>query len=333
MTASIPSLSPRARVRRAPTTSHDLVVREVVREDLPPQPDPARVPTLLLPGVSHADATALSLGLGRHPQVCLPATRRIDHFTPLRYGVPVEAPLEDYDAHFSGWQGERYRLETSPVYFDGGPRLVAEVAAAMPDAQVVLLLRDPALRLWTSFTDKVRRGRLPEAMTFDRFVDRCLALRANGSDRFEGNRYHRTLSSGFYIEHLPAWADAFCGRLHVVFAEHVAADPEGELAELLRRLDLDPAELVAASPGEPAAEPAPAPGRSGLSRFWPLVQRASAPLRGERGDCIDERLGVPRQGERQRNRVRALYSQANRELAAYLRGQGVTRLPDWLLDA
>jgi hypothetical protein len=306
----------------------------VVREVVPARPVVRhRVPTLLVPGVSHADAAALSAGLGRHPQVCLPATRRIDHFTPLRYGLAVEAPLHDYDDHFSGWQGERYRLETSPVYFDGGPRLVAEVAAAMPDAQVVLLLRDPALRLWTSFTDKVRRGRLPEAMPFDRFVDRCLALRANGSDRFEGNRYYRTLSSGFYIEHLPAWSEAFRGRLHVVFAEHVGADPEGELAGLLGRLDLDAAELTPAAAPEAATAPAPAPARSGFSRFWPLVQRASAPLRAERGDRIDERLGVPRQGERQRNRVRALYSQANRELAGYLRDQGVTRLPDWLLDA
>jgi len=337
MTASIPSLSPRSRVRRAPTSSHDLVVHGVareVRQVLPPRPVIRyRVPTLLLPGVSHADATALGAGLGRHPQVCLPATRRIDHFTPLRYGLDVDASLQDYDSHFSGWRGERYRLETSPVYFDGGPRLVAEVAAAMPDAQVVLLLRDPALRLWTSFTDKMRRGRLPEAMPFDRFVDRCLALRANGSDRFEGNRYYRTLSSGFYVEHLAAWSDAFRGRLHIVFAEHVAADPEGELARLLGGLDLDPAELAPAAPPEPAPEATPAPARSGFSRFWPLMQRASGPLRGDRGDRVDERLGVPRQGERQRNRVRGLYSQANRELAAYLRGHGVTRLPDWLLDA
>ncbi len=203
----------------------------------------------------------------------------------------------------------------------------------MPDAQVVLLLRDPALRLWTSFTDKVRRGRLPEAMPFDRFVDRCLALRANGSDRFEGNRYYRTLSSGFYMEHLPAWSQAFRGRLHVVFAEHVAADPEGELARLLRRLDLDPAELAPPAEPVPAPEAAPLPARTGFSRFWPLVQRAAAPVRAERCDRIDERLGVPRQGERQRNRVRALYSQANRELATYLRAHGTTRLPDWLLDA
>src|SRR4051812_25119144 len=124
MTASIPSLSPRARVRRAPASSHDLVVRGAVSEvPAAPPPPPVirpRVPTLLLPGVSHADASALSAGLGRHPQVCLPSARRIDHFTPLRYGLAVDASLQDYDSHFSSWRGERYRLETSPVYFDGG---------------------------------------------------------------------------------------------------------------------------------------------------------------------------------------------------------------------
>ncbi len=158
MTAPMPSLPARARVRRAPSTSHDLVVREV----RPARPVLRhRVPTLLLAGVSHADAGALTAALDRHQQVCLPATRRIDHFTPLRYGLAVDAPLEDYDDHFSAWRGQRYRLETSPVYFDGGPRLVTEVAAAMPGARVVLLLRDPSARLWASYTDKLRRGRLP----------------------------------------------------------------------------------------------------------------------------------------------------------------------------
>ena len=327
MTASIPS---RARVRRAPAASHDLVVREV----RPARPVLRhRVPTLLLAGVSHADAGALTADLDRHPQVCLPATRRTDHFTPLRYGLAVDAPLEDYNGHFAAWQGERYRLETSPVYFDGGPRLVDQVAAAMPDARVVMLLRDPAARLWASYTDKLRRGRLPEAMPFERFVDRCLALRANGTDGFEGNRYYRTLSSGFYVEHLPRWFDAFPGRVHVMFAEHVVADPSGELARLLTVLDLDAGELAPAAPGAVAPAAAPLPARTGLSRFWPLAQRAASPARGEHGDAVDERLGVPRQAERQRNRVRGLYSRANRDLAAFLRVHDVDHLPAWLLDA
>jgi hypothetical protein len=327
MTAPTPSLPPRLHARPRVTPA-DLVVRRVE----PPRPAvPRLVPNLLLAGVSHALASTLTDGLGRHPQVCLPSTRRIDHFTPLRYGLEVDAPLEDYDRHFARWDGERYRLETSPVYFDGGPELVAAAAAAMPDARVVLLLRDPAQRLWTSYTDKVRRGRLPEAMPYDTFVDRCLALRAGGSDRFEGNRYFRTLSSGFYAEHLPAWLGTFGERASVVFAEHLAVDPARELADVLRWLELDPEELPEGpgADGLPAAGPTRSAFACAVGRLWPLVQRAAGPHH----DPVGERLGGPRQGDRQRNRVRGLYSRANRDLAAVLRAHGYHRLPDWLLDA
>jgi hypothetical protein len=309
-------------------TPPDLVVRSVA----PPAPVVRHlVPTLLLAGVSHADASGLTAALDRHPDVCVASTRRIDHFTPLRYGLEAAAPLADYDGHFDRWAGERYRLETSPVYFDGGPTLVDAVAAAMPAADVVVLLRDPAERLWASYLDKVARGRLPEAMPYDTFVDRCLALRAAGSDRFEGNRYFRTLSSGFYAEHLPAWLAAFGDRCHVVFAEHREAAPEAELAALLARLDLDPTLLApGAAPAPAPASPARAPFAARMTRFWPLVQRSPG---GHGADGLAQRLGVAPQGDRQRNRVRAVYARANRDLAALLRARGCTRLPGWLLDA
>src|SRR5919202_231557 len=131
MTASIPSLTPRTRVRRAAHAAPELVVREVVRPVPGPPAVRPRVPTLLLAGVSHADAGALSAGLGRHPQVCLPASRRIDHFTPLRYGVDVTAPLEDYDRHFADWRGEGHLLGRLPRCFERGPRPVAPGAPPM----------------------------------------------------------------------------------------------------------------------------------------------------------------------------------------------------------
>jgi|tagenome__1003787_1003787.scaffolds.fasta_scaffold20753382_2 hypothetical protein len=320
--------SARARVRAGVVTPPDLVVRHVAA---PKPPVRHLVPTLLLAGVSHADASGLTAALDRHPDVCVASTRRIDHFTPLRYGLEAPAPLADYDRHFARWAGERHRLETSPVYFDGGPALVEAVAAAMPAADVVVLLRDPAERLWASYLDKVARGRLPEAMPYETFVDRCLALRAAGSDRFEGNRYFRTLSSGFYAEHLPAWLEVFGDRCHVVFAEHLTAAPAAELAALLARLDLDPALLAPAEPPvQPPAAPAKLPFATRMSRFWPLAQRSSG---GQAVDEVAQRLGIPPQGDRQRNRVRGVYARANRDLAALLRARGCTRLPDWLLDA
>jgi len=203
------------------------------------------LPNLLLAGVTHAGAAALSQVLAGHPEIVQAAPQRVDHFTPLRYGKPVDAPLEDYDDHFEHARGERYRLETSPVYFDGGALLVGTVQASLPGARVVVLLRDPAERLWTGYLDKVARGRLPRAMTFATFVERCQALRTHGTDRFEGNRYYRTLSSGFYVEHLPGWLDAFGPRARVVFAEDLAEDRDATVAGLLAWLGLPAADRPA----------------------------------------------------------------------------------------
>jgi hypothetical protein len=67
-----------------------------------------------------------------------------------------------------------------------------------------------------------------------------------------------------------------------------------------------------------------------MGRFWPMAQRSPG---AQAPDPVAERLGVPQQGDRQRNRVRAVYAPGNRQLATVLRARGCTRLPDWLLDA
>ena len=286
---------------------------------------------MLIPGVSHAGAVRLSADLGRHPDLCLPHDRRAGEFTPLRYGRPVDVGPHDYDRHFPSWSGQRFRMETSPHYFDGGRPMAEMLAERLPDLRVVLVLRDPAHRLWTGYTDKVARRRLPRAITFDTFVDRCLALRANGADRFEGNRHFRTLSSGFYVEHLPHWLDVFGDRLRLTFTEHLQEDPAAEVRDLIAWLGLDPGQVAPAA-GEGGEEPvagypAPDAARGAINRLWPALQRPSGPWwRPDPGAPVRP----PRQSERARARVRSLYAGANQELAALLAGRGVDRLPGWL---
>ncbi len=295
--------------------------------------DPARtrrrLPNLLLAGVTHAGAAGLARDLGDHPQVHLPQGRRIDHFTPLRYGRSVERPLEDYAEHFTGWRGQRYRLDCSPVSFDGGRRLVQAVDGALPGLRVLIVLRDPAERLWASYTDKVASGRLPRAMSYETFVERCLSLRANGTDRYEGNRYFRTLSSGFYTEHLPLWLDAFGPRVRIVFAEDLRADRRAALADVAGWLDLDPAGLPAV-PADPDGDPGTPPrGIQRVRAALSLLLPGAADTDAAHGAAAAAGA-IPRPGDRMLNRVRCLYAGGNRELAALLRDRGRTDLPAWL---
>ncbi|HEY6797698.1 MAG TPA: sulfotransferase domain-containing protein [Kineosporiaceae bacterium] len=280
--------------------------------------------------MSHAGAGMLTADLARHPQLCRPAGQPAGYFHPLRYGRPVDVHPHDYDRHFTGWSGQRYRLETSPDYFDGGRLMAQALSAVLPDVRVILLLRDPAHRLWTSYADKLARGRLPAAITFDTFVDRCLALRANGADRFEGNRHFRVLSSGFYIEYVPSWLDVFGDRLRVVFTEDLQEDPAAGVRALFEWLRLDPAQAVPPPDADDPAEgyPAPEAPTPAGRRFWPAMPRRSG------GRRLPEAAGMspraPRQSERARARTRALYAGANQELAGLLQEGGLTALPGWL---
>lgn len=289
--------------------------------------DELRIPNLLIAGVTHAGAGDLAAVLTRHREIKGPVAKRIDHFTPMRYGRPVEASVCDYDRHFASWSGQRYRLESSPVYFDGGRPLVDAVARDLVGVRVLILLRDPAERLWTSFQDKVARGRLPRAMTYETFVERCLALRANGADRFEGNRYFRTMSSGFYVEHLTGWLDTFGRRVRVVFAEDLEGDPGTNLVAVHDWLGLEPHP-------EPAPRIDPDSPDGALETFETATGRRLWSLRP--GAALLRRVtrsGAPRQSDRVRNRVETLYAGANRELAAVLRDRGYAALPQWLGSA
>ena len=171
-------------------------------------------------------------------------------------------------------------------------------------------------------------------LPFETFVDRCLALRVNGADRFEGNRHFRTLSGGFYIDHLPGWLEVFGRRARVVFTEAVQADPGPQLGALFDWLGLNPA---AAAPSEhDGDESPPEPGALTQAlgrRLWPVLQRAPGPWRPAQVDRHTSGRRVPRQTDRVRSRVRSLYAGANRELAAVLLDRGYTGLPDWVTSA
>ena len=297
-----------------------------------PGPAPERqvlLPNVLIPGVSHAGAARLAGDLGRHPEVCLPTVKRIGHFAPLRYGRPVHTPLDEYDRHFARWSGQQYRLEAGPDYFDGGTAMVRRVADSLPQARVVLVLRDPTSRLWASYNDKITRGRVPSAMGFESYVDRCLALRANGVDRFEGNRHFRTLSSGFYVEYLPAWVEAFGRRARVVFTEDLQADPVAQVGALFEWLGLDPDAVPRSDDDEPLADGYPGADRHAVGQgrwWWPLAHRRIPPAIAERRATGR----IPRQFERTFADVRALYADANHQLAGLLRDRGYHDLPAWL---
>ncbi|MBD0323094.1 MAG: sulfotransferase domain-containing protein, partial [Aldersonia sp.] len=167
------------------------------------------LPNLLIAGVTKAGTTSLFAYLAQHPQICAASSKDINYFSPLRRGEPVTQPLSVHDQYFSHCDGRIYRLDASPDYFNGDKPVVDAVHDQYPGVKIIMILRDPVRRLWSSFKYRKSLGRLDSATTFDEFFDDCLEsyhLERYGTADYE---HHRTLPLARYAEHLALWFDAF----------------------------------------------------------------------------------------------------------------------------
>jgi hypothetical protein len=109
-----------------------------------------RMPEFFIVGHPKSGTTALYEMLRRHPQVFMPALKEPRFFAGDMYS-PADAPrgaglprtLEQYRALFADARPDQLAGEASPLYLSS--RLAAgEIAAHVPDARVIAILREPA---------------------------------------------------------------------------------------------------------------------------------------------------------------------------------------------
>jgi Sulfotransferase domain len=172
------------------------------------------LPNFLLIGAQKSGTTWLAAMLAQHPEIFSPKVKEL-HFFDLadRYA----RGLEWYEAQFEGYAGEKAIGEATPNYLgiscevpedarnclqaqgvDSAqmespyPNTHNDIAAlvhkALPDAKLIVLLRNPVDRAISSYFHHIRMRRIPPTR---RIVDACTE---NG-----------ILSMGFYYTHLERW--------------------------------------------------------------------------------------------------------------------------------
>lgn len=179
---------------------------------------------LVIAGVTKAGTTALLHYLAQHPEIC--GERFKEAQLLLTHAGDPAAVEEGYDRQFRHWNGERYRLESSPAYFPAGPDLLDGGAPT----RVIIVLRDPVRRIWSGYRMKRRKGLVPDT-TFETFVADGLA----GSD----DPLHRVFSTSRYARHLRPWLERHGDDLLVLFFEDLIADTPGAVARVCEWLGLD----------------------------------------------------------------------------------------------
>ena len=105
----------------------------------------APLPTFLLLGAPRAGTTSLHHWLGGHPDVCVSRPKETQFFS-----LCFDKGPEYYSRFFAHWNGEPVVGESTPMYLSL-PHVPRRIAALLPDAALVAVLRSPAEQAWSSW--------------------------------------------------------------------------------------------------------------------------------------------------------------------------------------
>jgi hypothetical protein len=195
------------------------------------------LPDFVIIGAAKAATTSLYAWLCEHPDVVRARAKEIHYFSWFHYRG------EDWYRHFFPLERDRavYKAEhgrpfitgeASPSYMlDGGapPRM----AALIPDAKLIVQLRNPVDRAYSQF----QMRRRDDEESIESFLGAVAAERAQ-----VGPPITRTyVARGLYAEQLERWLAVFPReQLHVLAMEDLATDPQRVLDRVHEFLGIAP---------------------------------------------------------------------------------------------
>ncbi|MEM9606436.1 MAG: sulfotransferase [Actinomycetota bacterium] len=191
-------------------------------------------PGIVLAGAMRCGSTSIYRHLGAHPLVHSSVTKET-HFFDLHH----DRGWAWYEQAIGTPEPGQVVFEATPGYLSSSAA-IERLAADLPDAQVILSLRDPVERAQSHYWLSFERGH--ETVSLAAAIDAELSGRVD-DDRLR--RYVHGSSYGPQLRHLFDHVDA--ERVHVVLFEEYRADPEAQIGELVASLGLPSADLP--SPG------------------------------------------------------------------------------------
>ena len=191
-----------------------------------------RLPNLFVVGVARGGTTSLWHYLSQHPDIFMSPVKEPYYFSDF-YKTSPRFPKDraTYVRLFSGGIGARWRGEASTAYF-WDPSSAARIKKTCPAARILVSLRNPADRAYSEYLQDVRSGH--EQRDFVSAIKEEVARGPTRDGRLN------CLSSGFYVEGLERFLQAFGDCVHVLFFEDLAREPRKEMRRIFAFLELDP---------------------------------------------------------------------------------------------
>ena len=185
-----------------------------------------RLPTFLIVGAMRCGTSSLAHYLRGHPQVALAEQKEV-HFFDAQFARGADW----YRNQFIGAGSALAVGEATPNYMFK-PEVPARMAALVPDARLIAILRDPIDRAYSHFRHNVARGREP--LTFDE------ALAAERERQLPSRDRHDYLRRGHYLPQLQRLCEHYPREsLLVLLFEDLVADPRKVFGELCAFIEVD----------------------------------------------------------------------------------------------
>ena len=210
---------------------------------------PSRSPSFFIVGAAKAGTTSLWDYLGQHPQIFM--TKEIQ-FKELgyycdSYGV---SDRQEYSSFFSGSQEGQLIGEACTAYLSS-PESASRIKQDVPDAKIIIMLRDPVKRAYSLYSWMSVEGYEP-APTFESALE-AERKRLNGSDFINIDEkvimdrvktYYKDyfyFNTGIYFEQIRKYFEVF-GRENcfVILLDDLKTAPFDVLTNVFNYLGVDP---------------------------------------------------------------------------------------------
>jgi hypothetical protein len=299
----------------------------------------SRVANLVVVGVPKAGTGSLFAYLAQHPDVCGSDEKEIgyfNHYSPWRRMGPPP-PIEEYARHWAHSTGERYAIEATPTYSYGGEPVISAMRTVLGRPKIILILRDPADRLWSAYTFQRSVGNNAGIQSFGEYLDTVEQRFRDDVPMVPKDGVHG-LRIGFYADYVGAWLDEFGDDMRVVFTEDMRRDPRGVVENLCVWLGIDTAPVagldlgarnITRHPRSPRIAHAARRLKRRTQVLDLLPSTAYPRLRAAYFRLNSGRLSEQFEPE-QRRRVEDIYRESNRATAELLSAHGYEELPAWL---
>ncbi|WP_256759521.1 sulfotransferase domain-containing protein [Cohnella sp. WQ 127256] len=166
-----------------------------------------RMPDFVIIGAQKAGTTSLYHYLNQHPVIAGAVVKEV-HYFDLNYDKPREWYLQFFPSLLE--KKRRLTGEASPYYLFH-PLAARRLRETLPDAKIIVILRNPIDRAYSHYHHSVRN--LGETLTFEQAIA-CEEVRLMGMlEKFredpyyfnESHQHHSYLSRGIYVDQLEEW--------------------------------------------------------------------------------------------------------------------------------